>query len=102
MSIIKIQEILNYNNLNFGPIGSVMPIAVDISSDDCIISTNIRLITCASGTVIKIDMLCTDGEATGVLLPVMGGAIPIINVTKIYKTGTDATGIYIWPLELGV
>lgn len=98
----RVQEFLNYNNLNFGPIGSKKPIEVDISSSDYVVTDDIRLITCIGGTVIKVDMLCSDGEVSGISLPSMGGTIPVINITKIYKTGTDVTNILLWPLELGI
>ena len=77
-------------------IGDLAPIYVDLSASDYTPTVDVRCITSITGTVIKVDMACQNGSATGVLLPAVG-ALPVINITKIYKSGTDATGIYLWP-----
>jgi hypothetical protein len=99
VSVKSYKQFLNFDNLNFGPVGSLKPTAADISSTDYTVTSDIRLITCSSGTKIKVDMICSDGAATSVTLPISCGFIQAINVTKIYKTGTDATDIYLWPFE---
>jgi hypothetical protein len=73
------------------------PIAVDISSTDYTVSTSymVKGISAVSGTVIKVDITDEHGNAvTGVLIP--AGYFGVRGITKVYKTGTDATGIYLW------
>ena len=71
--------------------------AVDISaSDHPATMTNCRFIQCTSGTVIKVDYLLDDESATITeILPAELRIIPQRNITKVYKTGTDATNIYL-------
>jgi hypothetical protein len=78
------------------PIGTKKPIAVNLASTDYVVAVHTRLITATAGTVIYVDIQGIDGKATNVPIP---PNMPIINVTKIYKTGTDCTNILIWPLE---
>jgi hypothetical protein len=73
------------------------PVVVDISSTDYTVSTTrkIKGISSITGTVIKVDL--TDEYSTvntGILLP--AGYIGVTGITKVYKTGTDATGIVLW------
>ena len=78
------------------PVGTKAPIVVNISSTDYIVVVPIRLITATTGTVIKVDIKSPNGTVTGVYIP---PNLPVLNVIKIYKTGTDCTNILIWPLE---
>jgi len=87
------------DNMNFGPVGTLKPIPVNVSASDYTVTTEIRLITCTSGTKITVDMSCDDGVIIGAVLPAAGSYFPVMNVTKIYQVGTDATDIHVWPLE---
>ena len=71
---------------------------VDISSTDHTATmTDCRAITCTSGNTIKVDYLKGDGVNTGTaILPASLRLISIRNVTKVYKTGTDAANIILW------
>ena len=78
------------------PLGSKIPIVVNLASTDYTVAVPIRMITATSGTVIKVDIKAANGTATGVCIP---PNLPVLNVIKIYKVGTDCTNILIWPLE---
>lgn len=77
-------------------VGTLMPISVDISSTDYTVTTPCRLITATAGTVIYVDLKCKDGTITNVPIP---PNMPIFNIIKVRKTGTDCTNILLWPLE---
>lgn len=79
------------------PLGSKKPIAVNLSGSDYTVTVPIRMITATSGTVIFVDMTTPDGKVSNVPIP---PNLPVLNVTKIYKTGTDCANILIWPLEV--
>ena len=66
---------------------------VDISSTDHTATmTDCRFLTCIDGTVVKMDYLDDDGVTTVTTIwPAEPRIIPQRNITKIYKTGTDAT-----------
>jgi len=60
-----------------------------------------RAITCTGGTTIKIDFETDNLDSTTtttqtVVLPAEPRIIPMRYVSKIYKTGTDATNLYLW------
>lgn len=77
-------------------VGGKIPIVVNLASTDYVVTVPIRMITATSGTVIKVDIHGTNGTIIGCYIP---PNLPVLNVTKIYKTGTDCTNILIWPLE---
>ena len=69
---------------------------VDISSTDCTVSTltskRIKGIITADGTIVKVDKLNSDGSTVTMYLPAPDWS-GIDGITKVYKTGTDATKI---------
>jgi|GEM_PF-3346939 hypothetical protein len=71
-------------------------VAVDLSSTDCIVSAlttkRIKGMVTADGTIIKIDKLNSDGTTVVMYLPAPNWN-GVDGITKIYKTGTDATKI---------
>jgi hypothetical protein len=79
------------------PLGSKKPVPINLSSGDVTITAPIRLITATAGTVIYVDITAPDGKASNVPIP---PNLPVVNITKIYKTGTDCMNIMVWPLEL--
>ena len=86
-------------------VGTYLPIEADVSAADFTVPTNIRLITSiGAGGIVMVDMEAKDrstgADATQTNVPIPSGAFPIINVTKIKKTGTTATNIWLWPSEL--
>lgn len=99
MSIITVGNSQDANTQLQTAIGTKKPIVVDISSTDFVVTGNCRVMTSVGGTKIVVDMLCSDGTITGVVLPAIG-AIPIVNITKIIKVGTDAENILLWPTEI--
>jgi hypothetical protein len=80
-------------------LGTLKPIAVNVSGGDQVVTQDIRLISACGGTTVCVDMLCVDGSITSVKLPITGGWIPVMNVVNIKQTGTDATDAYLWPFE---
>ena len=52
-----------------------------------------------TGVAIKVDYVDPDGNAvTGVVLPVQNGIVHVMNVTKVYQTGTaNLSSIYLHP-----
>ena len=93
---IKGQSDLQTTMFTTCPVGTKCPVAINIAGGDAVITVPIRLITATSGTAIKVDIKAVNGTVTGVIIP---PNLPVLNVTKIYKTGTDCTNILIWPLE---
>jgi hypothetical protein len=98
MSIITITNSQDANTQLQTALGTKKPIVVDISATDFVVPVNCRVMTSVGGTKIVVDMLCVDGAITGVVLPAIG-AIPIVNITKIIKVGTDAENILLWPID---
>ena len=93
---IKGQSDLQTTMFTTCPVGTKCPVAINIAGGDAVITVPIRLITATSGTAIKVDIHATNGTVTGVIIP---PNLPVLNVIKIYKTGTDCTNILVWPLE---
>lgn len=84
--------------------GGIAPIKIDLSSTDWTPPAGFTVgkISSTGGTVIFIDWE-DNSDPDNVLfvenLPILAGAnVPIINVKKIKKTGTDAENIVAWPL----
>ena len=93
------QSVLNRNATQYGEaLGTLKPTVW--TGSDMAITFPTRCITAVDGTKIKVDLKCLDGVATGVTLPI-SEYMPILNVTKIYASGTDVTAAtcYIWPAE---
>ncbi len=98
---VNVRELKNDTgmlDLYNAPLGMKSPIAVDVSSVDYVPTVDIRQITSTGGSTIKCDLVTKDGLAEGISIPA-GGALKIINVTKIYSEGTDAQNILLWPSE---
>jgi hypothetical protein len=95
---LNISKMGYYNDLAkfMLPIGSRKSIAVDISSTDFPLTTPCRYLTAATGTVIYVDITSEEGLDANVPITV---GVPCINITKIYKAGTDCTGIRAWPVD---
>jgi len=79
------------------PVGTKMPIKVDISSDDFPITVPLRMITAVTGTVIVVEMKCIEGTTRDDVSYIPG--LPCFNITKIKKIGTNCTCMEAWPLE---
>ena len=93
------QSMFNRNKSGQGfPLGTLKPTVW--TGADMAINFPTRCITAIDGTKITVDLKCIDGTANQVVIPA-GIVIPIINLSKIYASGTDVTasGCYIWPAE---
>jgi len=78
------------------PVGSQKSVAIDVSSQDQVISTPIRMISATSGSVIYVDIAAKDGTDSNVPIP---PNFPCLNIVKVYKTGTDCTNMRGWPVD---
>ena len=95
---IDISTLGYYNSLaKFGmPVGSQKSINIDLSVTDCNISTPCRQFSATSGSVLFVDLTTKDGVDSHIpIAPFM----PIVNVTRVYKEGTDCTNVRGWPVD---
>jgi hypothetical protein len=69
-------------------------VAVDISSTDYTYTGTavVKGLIVADGTVVKVQKTNSDGSTVDFYLPAPG-CVSVDGITKIYKTGTDATHI---------
>lgn len=96
MDVISIPNSGTNSPMRFSsPVGSKKPISVDISSTDHTFTVPIRMITAITGSVIYVDIVASDGTASNVPIP---PDLPCLNITKVYKTGTDCTLMLAWPV----
>jgi hypothetical protein len=75
------------------------PVIVDLSSADWTPPSGFEVgkLTCTSGATIKIDWYDGTYTVSGLILPAEA-VISIVNVSKIYRTGTDAVNLVAWPI----
>lgn len=78
------------------PVGTKKPVKIDLSGGDVTLTQDMRIFTATTGSVIMVDMACSDGNITDVPIP---PNLPVFNVTKIKQVGTDAENILAWPME---
>jgi hypothetical protein len=76
--------------------GGTTPLVVDLSTTDQAVAPAARGISFAVAGDIKVDC----GGTIGAVIPsgnlVAGIMHPVTGITKIYKTGTTATGLVVW------
>lgn len=79
-------------------VGEKVPTKIDLTQASTAIDFPTRGISSVGGTVVLVDMECSDDDVTEVPIPA-GGWFPIINVTAVRGTdaGTDATSVTVWP-----
>lgn len=78
-------------------VGTKSPVLVDVSGSDQAITSDIKAISSVAGSVIYVDIKVGD-EATVEDVPIPApGFIRITNIINIKNSGTDATGIVVWP-----
>jgi hypothetical protein len=76
--------------------GGTTPLIVDLSTTDQAVSPIGRGISFAVAGDIKVDC----GDSVGAVIPsgslAAGFIHPVTRLTKIWKTGTTATGLVVW------
>ena len=67
----------------------------DISSTDATLKNGTIALRCAVSGVVKVDIGVTNNvTSTGIVIPLAAtGPDLVLPITKLYKTGTTATGI---------
>lgn len=74
--------------------GAHNAVAVDVSSSDAVLAAGVRGFTVGSSGAVKVDYV---GGATGITLPSRTVGIDYAHqISKIYTSGTTATGIIVF------
>jgi hypothetical protein len=77
-------------------LGGKVPIKIDVSGGNVPVTVPIKAISSVGGTTIKVTIVANGVTLTGVPLPAPG-TLRIMNVTVVEQSGTDASGICVWP-----
>jgi hypothetical protein len=78
------------------PVGTQKSIAINVSSQNQVITTPIRQITATAGSVIYVDITTNGGVDSNVPIP---PNMPCLNITMVYKEGTDCINMRGWPVD---